>query len=109
MEQLLLKGRNHLALKNELAQPLPLLPSMLMPATPGISLIHAEQSPKSRGALKRSVDVLTDTFYPEMLCKRQALDGIPFAFNPPFQYQPIFQFPTPAERKFLLKSLNRDN
>lgn len=109
MEQLLLKGRNHLATKNELTQNVPVMPSIFIPVSSGLHVSNPEPTFKTRIGTKRSVDVLSDNFYPAMFCKRPALDGIQFPFTPTVQYQPIFQFPAPAERKFLLKLFNSDN
>lgn len=108
MEQLLLKGRNHLALKTEMTQHVPLIPPMFIPIPAGLQLHHTE-TPKTGNGTKRSVDVLNDSFYPAMLCKRPALEGIQLPFTPTLQYQPVFQFPTPAERKFFLELFTSEN
>lgn len=103
MEQLLLKGRSHLAAKSELTQ----VP-VFMPVPPNFQINPVEPALKARVGTKRSLEVLPD-FYPTMYCKRTALEGIPFSFNPTMQYQPVFQFPTPAERKFSAELFISDN
>ena len=102
MEQLLLKGRSHLATKAELTQQhVPVLPPMFIPVPTGLQIGHTEATLKTRGGTKRSLQVLPESFYPAMFCKRPALDGIQFPqFTSTVQYQPFFQFPAPAERKF---------
>lgn len=109
MEQLLLKGRNHLAMKNALVQPVSVLPSMFLPVQSEVPTMVAEsESPLKVGtARKRSAEASPESFYPAMFCKRPAMEAIPFPFYSSVPYQSIFQLPSPAERKFLKSICSR--
>jgi hypothetical protein len=104
MEQLMLKGRNHLAIKKQCAQPLPLLPPMfiqvpdvtaLMVASEGEQALNMSKTESS--GLKRSADLPLESFYPALYCKRPAMESVQYPFSP---FPPLFDFPAPAERKF---------
>lgn len=99
-----MKGRNHLAMKNSLINQIPSaqqlfipipseMPTMIFPAFQTDSTSN-EVIPKPESSLKRSAD---ESFYPTSFCKRQA---IPFPLIPSTTFQPGYQFPTPAERKW---------
>jgi hypothetical protein len=101
----MLKGRNSLAVKSGFAQQ---IPQMFMPIPEVSSLLasatRSDQSPTSFGlthkvenGCKRSADVLGETFYPSLYFKRPHVE---FPLISPVSYQPIFDFPTPAEREY---------
>lgn len=101
MEQLMLKGRNSSAVKPGFAQQ---IPQMFMPI-PEVStlLASANRSDPSLGlahkvenGCKRSAEVLGETFYPSLYFKRPHIE---FPLISPVSYQPIFDLPTPADRK----------
>lgn len=102
MEQLLLKGRNHLAMKNASVQPIQVLPSMFLPIQSECpTMVVGSESPLKTGhGRKRSAEASPENFYSTMFCKRPAMETIPFSFYSSVPYQPIFQLPSPAERKF---------
>jgi hypothetical protein len=103
MEQLMLKGRNSLAVKSSFAQP---ITQMFLPM-PEVStlLASANRSDPSLGlkvenGCKRSAEVLGETFYPPVYFKRPHVEFpllSPVSYQP---YQPVFDLPTPAERKY---------
>lgn len=116
MDQLMMKGRNNLAFKNAIVQHVPMIPTMgLMPFPADVSSIlmspeHSGPSTlvnKIETGAKRSADapeMMLESFYPTAFCKRARpytpTEYIPFPFIPSVPYQPVFQFPPPAERKF---------
>lgn len=105
MEQLLLKGRNHLAMKNASVQPMPVLPSMFIPVQSEVPTMVVATETGLNASRKRSAEPSSESFYPSMFCKRSAIETIPFPFYSPMPYQPIFQLPSPAERKFSKEKL----
>lgn len=95
VEQLLVKGRNHLTV--------PAVPPMLLPqeiSTMIVSSNNPEVVLKAAAGTKRSAEVSPDSFYPAMFCKRPTMEAVPFSFVPTLSFQPILQFPAPAERKY---------
>lgn len=108
VETLLQKGRHHLAVKNSFAQPAPVMmqpmfipipsemPAMMMPTVPAEL---ASVIVKPEAGTKRHSDALSDSLYQSMFSKRQAIERLSFPFMQSLPYQPIYQFPTPAERK----------
>lgn len=115
MEQLMLKGRNNLAFKNAIVQHVPMMPAMGLMSFPAdvSSMLMAQENSgpstilnKLEAGAKRSADpteMLMENFYPTTFCKRPRQydsEYIPFPFIQSLPYQPIYQFPPPAERKF---------
>lgn len=106
-EQLLLKGRNHLAVKNAMVQHVPMMQPMFLPLPMEVPTMFPQENSgsthvanKPETGVKRSADEISlESFYPALFCKRPAIEGIQFPFIPSVPYQPIFQFPAPAERK----------
>jgi hypothetical protein len=106
MEQLMLKGRNSLAVKSSFAQPItqmflpiPEVSTLLASANrsdPNLCLTH-----KVENGCKRSAEVLGE-FYPPLYFKRPHVE---FPLISPVSYQPIFDLPTPAEREYFIHSL----
>jgi hypothetical protein len=101
MEQLLTKGRNNLAKNSSDGQNflMPFLAPTEMP-----TVYPASQLRSAESSLKRSAETSEfslESLYSTMMCKRLAIERIQL---PSLAYQPIFQFPTPSERKFSLKT-----
>lgn len=104
IEQLLVKGRNHLAVKNSVVPQIPIMSPMMLPQEMSNMIVAANNSDavlKAGTGTKRPADVLTESFYPAMFCKRPAMEAVPFSFVPTLPFQQILQFPAPAERKYL--------
>lgn len=103
VEQLLVKGKNHLAGKNSIIPQVPLVSPMLVPqemSTMIVTTNNPEAVLKAGTGLKRSAEVSPESFYPAIFCKRPAMEAVPYSFMPTISFQPILQFPTPAERKY---------
>lgn len=123
MDQLILKGRNHLAIKNSIVQHNTINPSMgfvpFSTEVPTLIFPPEHSGPKimlnnSQTSLKRTADssvAILENYYASNIHKRsrcydhewsQSAMEIPFSLNSSVSYQPIFQFPAPAERELQL-------
>lgn len=98
MEELMMKGRSNLVKTSD--QQI-MMSSIMVPSVyPEFSGLQV-RSPEA--SLKRSAGVpefSLENLYSSMMCKRPAIENIPFPLLPPLAYQPVFQFPTPSEREF---------
>lgn len=97
MDQLILKGRNHLTVKDasiaSISSPEASTAAMISinPYEPQVNIFKSEV-----GAKRAASDALLENLYQPIYCKRQALE-IPLPYIA--SYQPVFQLPVPAESK----------